>query len=165
VGAKLQLMRAMELEPAAFANAMIGEVVLLLPNGMPIVEVAGHAVKFTVGKTLARMDAQTSGLQIGSQVVIICEKGDPAMAILVGAVVGVGHSSRTALRADVPVGPDFVQIDAKRVVLDAKQEIVLSCGKGSMTLTADGRIVIKGIEITTRALRKHKIKGGTVDIN
>jgi len=41
----------------------------------------------------------------------------------------------------------------------------LSCGKGSMSLTADGRIVIKGIEITTRALRKHKIKGGTVDIN
>jgi hypothetical protein len=165
VGAKIQAIRVVEREPAAFANVMIGVVVQFLPNGTLIVEVAGHSVRFTVGKTLTHLDAQISGLVIGSQVLITCQAGDPAMAILVGIVIDIGHPRHKALRAEVPVCPDMVQIDGKRVALDAKQELVLSCGKGSMSLTADGRIVIKGIEITTRALRKHKIKGGTVDIN
>jgi hypothetical protein len=58
-----------------------------------------------------------------------------------------------------------LQVDGNRLIVEAKQEISLRCGQASLTLTADGRIVLKGMEIVSRAMRAHKIKGGTVNIN
>lgn len=56
-------------------------------------------------------------------------------------------------------------VQGRRVTLQAGDELTLRCGQASLTLDADGRIVIKGVEIASRALRNHKIKGGTVNIN
>lgn len=58
-----------------------------------------------------------------------------------------------------------VEIDGRRLSLQAGQQLTLRCGEASLTLNADGRIVMKGLEIVSRALRTHKIKGGSVNIN
>jgi uncharacterized protein DUF6484 len=58
-----------------------------------------------------------------------------------------------------------VLVDGKRLVFEAEREIVLRCGKGSITITSDGKITIKGIDLTSRAARVNKIKGASVNIN
>lgn len=58
-----------------------------------------------------------------------------------------------------------VEIDGRCIALEAKNELVLRCGESSITLRADGRIVIKGGEIISRASRSNRVRGATVSIN
>ena len=61
--------------------------------------------------------------------------------------------------------PKDVLIDGKRVTFDAQEEIVLRCGKASIILSRDGKIVIKGTHLLSRSRGMNKIKGGAVHIN
>jgi hypothetical protein len=58
-----------------------------------------------------------------------------------------------------------VTVDGRQVTLEGRDEVVLRCGQSSITLTKDGRVVVKGVEIVSRASRTNKIKGGNVNIN
>jgi hypothetical protein len=51
------------------------------------------------------------------------------------------------------------------LVLEAKKQLVLRCGAGSITIREDGRILIKGKDLVSHAQRLNRIKGGTVQIN
>lgn len=62
-------------------------------------------------------------------------------------------------------GPAVAHVDGKRVVLSAEDEIVLQCGRASITLRRNGRVVIRGVEVETRASGVNRIRGGTVAIN
>ena len=55
--------------------------------------------------------------------------------------------------------------DAGRTVVDAEQELVLRCGDAMLSLRADGKIKIRGLDVITRARRTHRITGGVVLIN
>ena len=54
---------------------------------------------------------------------------------------------------------------AEEVVLEASQSLTLKCGEGSITIRADGKILIKGKDVVSRAERTNRIKGGSVSIN
>jgi hypothetical protein len=56
-------------------------------------------------------------------------------------------------------------VDGKRVVIDGLDEIVIRCGKSSITLRRNGRIIIRGTYVETRAEGVNRIKGGSVQIN
>ncbi len=56
-------------------------------------------------------------------------------------------------------------IDGRRVVLEGKDEIVLRCGAASITLRRNGRLVVRGAYVETRAEGVNRIKGGSVKIN
>lgn len=66
---------------------------------------------------------------------------------------------------EAPAAPVEALVDGKRVVIDAQDEIVLRCGKASITLRRNGRIVIRGTYVETRAEGVNRIKGGSVQIN
>jgi hypothetical protein len=51
------------------------------------------------------------------------------------------------------------------VVLKGHEEIVLQCGRASITLHRDGKIVLRGKDILTVASGVQRIKGGKVQIN
>jgi len=51
------------------------------------------------------------------------------------------------------------------MVFNAEKEIELCCGKSSLIMKKDGRIVIKGIQLVSRASGVNKIKGAAVRIN
>jgi hypothetical protein len=75
-------------------------------------------------------------------------------------VLGLLHD----VAAPVPA-PALADVDGKRVVLSAEDEIVLQCGRASITLRRNGRVVIRGVEVETRASGVNRIRGGTVAIN
>jgi len=77
------------------------------------------------------------------------------VALLVGLV------DRPAPRPD--------PVPARRVEkvrhLRASEELILECGKAKISLRADGRVVILGGYLLSRASGVNKIKGGSVEIN
>lgn len=56
-------------------------------------------------------------------------------------------------------------VDGKRVRIVAKDEIVLECGKASITLRRNGRVIVRGTHVETNSDGTNRIKGGQVQIN
>lgn len=73
----------------------------------------------------------------------------------------------TALKDPVPRSTQAVEarVDGKRLVLEAENEIVLRCGAASITLTRDGKILVRGTYVETHSRGVNRIKGGAVRIN
>lgn len=61
--------------------------------------------------------------------------------------------------------PVHVEVDGKRVTIQADQEIRLCCGRSSITMRKDGKIVIQGTHLVSRAEGVNRIKGGSVKVN
>jgi len=58
-----------------------------------------------------------------------------------------------------------VKIDGQTTTITAEKQIELRCGDASITLTKDGKVVIKGARVVSRASRLNKIRGSSVQIN
>ncbi len=54
---------------------------------------------------------------------------------------------------------------AQEVVIGATQQLTLHCGDASITLTADGQILMRGEYISSHATGTQRIKGAAVRIN
>ena len=58
-----------------------------------------------------------------------------------------------------------VQADGQHLLLQAREEMILRCGKSSVKLRADGRIEIRGDTIISEAVRANRVRGGSVELN
>ena len=58
-----------------------------------------------------------------------------------------------------------VELNGEHLELTAKEEIVLRCGKSSITLTQAGKVIIRGEYLLSRSSGVNRIKGGSVQIN
>jgi hypothetical protein len=58
-----------------------------------------------------------------------------------------------------------VHVDGKRVVLEGQEEVVLKCGEASITLTRNGKVVIRGKYLLSRSSGVNRILGGSVQVN
>jgi len=56
-------------------------------------------------------------------------------------------------------------VDGSRVRITAKDEVVIQCGKASITLRRNGRIVIRGAHVETASTGTNRIKGSQVRVN
>lgn len=103
---------------------------------------------------------------VGREVLISCEEGDPLRPIITGVSSSV--LDELILEPEQPKSIEkatVARVDGKRIVFEADHEIELKCGKSSITLMKNGKIVIKGSELLSRASGTHRIKGGSVGIN
>jgi len=64
-----------------------------------------------------------------------------------------------------PQRPAVVEVDGRRMVLTAEDEIVLRCGEASITLTRAGKVLIRGAYLLSRSSGANRIKGAVVEIN
>jgi len=55
--------------------------------------------------------------------------------------------------------------DGAVLTLRAVRRIELVCGKASIVLCADGKVVLKGANLISRSSGPNKIRGASVDIN
>lgn len=58
-----------------------------------------------------------------------------------------------------------LHVDGKRVVLEGQEEVVLKCGEASITLTRNGKVVIRGKYLLSRSSGVNRILGGSVQVN
>jgi hypothetical protein len=105
----------------------------------------------------ARVAVNLGPQHVGQSVVLAFERGDPELPIVVGVL-------RSALSMRLP---DAFQVDAdgERLVVTARDELVLRCGKASITLTRAGKVMVQGTCVSSRSSGVNRIKGASVDIN
>jgi len=118
------------------------------------------------GPLPARSTVKISNVDEKKDTLLMFEKQDPRLPIIIGIVQDqpfITHPSKE-ITLDKTRIKDIV-VDGKRIVFDAKKEIVLRCGKGSVTIQANGKIVIKGTDLISRSKGMNKIKGAAVRIN
>jgi hypothetical protein len=68
----------------------------------------------------------------------------------------LGGSGAPVVEADV---------DGARVRICARDEVVIQCGKASITLRRNGRVVIRGTYVETHSEGTNRIRGGQVRVN
>lgn len=107
----------------------------------------------------------TNGLgrqHLGGDVVLMLEPGH-------GRPVVLGPVSDRIQEPPCPAAGNeeevTVERDGQRLTLTAEQEIVLRCGKASITLTRAGKVVIRGAYVSSRSSGVNALKGGSVQIN
>jgi hypothetical protein len=123
-------------------------------EGRPLVDYPGNAV----GGPLPALTTALYGSEaIGRQVALLFAEGEATRPVIVGLVRPPGEV--------VPGGARVAELDGERLVLKAKQEIVLECGRASITLTRAGKVLIRGAYLSSRSSGVHRIKGASVDIN
>ena len=94
------------------------------------------------------------------------ENGRPEYPIIIDTLHTTTAETKDVQTLDVAVGmPQEVTVDGKRISFNALEEVVLRCGAASITLTSEGRVIIRGAHVVSRSTGANKIKGGSVQIN
>jgi hypothetical protein len=140
------------------AGVVIGTLVGIdTENRVPLVIFSGQSGSAAVR---ARSVVDLYDPHIGKDVVLAFEAADQGKPIIMGVLC---QSAEVLLAR----APEEIEIDSdgRRVVINANEQIVLRCGKASITLTKAGKVVITGTYVLTESSGANRIKGGSVDIN
>jgi len=143
-------------------------------DGAPLVDFAGNDRGTLPARSTVPLDRASADVAAEQRqgVVLLFEEGDPARPLIMGLLQ---EASATPL-LDLVLQADGeeeaqetpareVQVDGRRVVLQGDDEVVLRCGKASITLRRNGKIVIRGAYLVSRAEGTNRIRGGSVQIN
>lgn len=99
------------------------------------------------------------------------ENGDPGAPVLVRIAPAIALEEWLQdFMPDPDSGPaeDAAEAQARETgtrVIQGQDELVLQCGKASITLRRNGKVIIKGTYVETRSEGVNRIKGGSVQIN
>ena len=145
-------------EAGSLRGVVIGELLALTDDGTtPLVRFPGQVGESAVA---ARSSVDLHGPHIGQSVVLVFEQGDPARPIVLGVLRGATGWPQ----ADKPAQVD-VDVDGQRLIVSAKEQLVLRCGKASITLTKAGKVLVEGSYVLSRSTGVNRIKGGSVQLN
>jgi hypothetical protein len=163
------------LSSIAPGEIIIGTLKEIDGQGQPLVD-------FPENKTAQPLVAMsTLGLtqaHINRQVALLFANGDLHRPVIMGMIhsplddmlenfdqaqITDREAQQVELESDLNV--DDVLIDGKKIVFEAKEEIVLKCGESSITLTKAGKVLIRGKYLLNRSTGVNRIMGGSVQVN
>jgi len=133
-------------------GVVIGTLLELDVIGSPRVDYPGNPAGPLPARSLAPLDSA----KVGREIALMFEGGDPSKPILVGILQSPGRPEPK---------PVHVEMDGETLLFSARNEIVLKCGKASITLTRAGKVILRGAYVSSRSSGVNKIKGGSVQIN
>lgn len=124
-----------------------------------VVEVCGDLVscagdRGTVVLCEVLQTSEGPGLQLAPRDTVLVLLTEPEMEC--GVILG-----RLGPRRPAEKQPQV----ADELVLEARSQLTLKCGAGSITLRGDGKVLIKGKDLVSHAQRVNRVKGGAVAIN
>jgi hypothetical protein len=117
------------------------------PSGRPLVYVDSLP-----GPVVAETVIDLTPADTGGFVVVAFGPQDPTVPIVLG-------------RLRTPAPQAIAPRSTERIALTAANEITLTCGKASITLTRSGKIVLRGTYILSRSSGPNRIKGGSIELN
>ena len=151
--------------PLSAGEVVVGTLAGINDAGQPLVRLpldpSGRVM-------LARTSVPVVHEQVDREVVLAFESGDLGKPIVLGVLrLSDGQEPSEPRVLPPTVIQPIVQatLDGETLVLNAEQEIVLRCGKASLTLTRAGKVLIRGTYLLSRSSGVNRIKGGSVQIN
>ncbi|AZC38103.1 DUF6484 domain-containing protein [Pseudomonas chlororaphis] len=138
--------------PARLDGVVIGILLDVPQAGAPVVAFPGCPSETGIA---ARTTTELSRDDIGAQVALMFEAGDPSQPLVIGRIQRLPETTV----------PAIAHLDGERLEFTAEREIVLRCGKASITLTRAGKVIIQGAYLSSRSSGANRIKGGSVQIN
>ena len=145
----------LELAGRSQTSIRIGTLTGLDSEGRPLVE-CGAGTTPRAARTIVDLDPQ--GLAPPVPVLLCFAEGEPESPIILGIV-------RSESRLQPKPAERSFRVDGREMKFEATQSLELKCGRGSITLKADGEIVVRGVRLTQRASSTNVIQGATVQIN
>mgnify|MGYP003703673193 CR=1 FL=1 len=151
-----------KLSPATSAptplGARVGRVVAVGPDGVPQVDFPGNPHGPLAARlALSAADAdRLSGTWAQSEVLLVFADHDMLQPLITGLV----RQTFDEAQQHVTDWEGF-----RELCLRAREALTLECGDARITLRQDGKVVIVGRDILSRAQGPHRIRGATVDIN
>jgi len=141
-----------------FNGALVGTLAGVSEDGVPLVDFVGNPGRVPLP---ARPAAAFTVSDIGRAAVLLFEEGDSARPILIAFLT----APKPMVPAAVEASPVEVKLDGEQLTFSATSQIVLRCGKSSITLTRAGKVIIRGAYLLSRSSGANRIKGGSVQIN
>jgi len=135
----------------------VGTLIGLLDRCTPLVTYAGQP---GTAALVARATVDLCAEHIGHEVTLVFEDGNRQKPIVTGRIRVASASPTTDRSAAVDV-----DADGKRLTLTAREQLVLRCGKASITLTAAGKVLIEGAYVSQQSSGVMRIKGGSIQLN
>lgn len=145
-----------------FDAAVVGVLRDISEDGAPLVDFPNNPFASSI---VARAAVKVGKSQIGLSAVLLFEQGDPSKPIVMNLLVEPVTDMPRIVTAESQTQHIQMSIDGRRLTLSAQKEIVLQCGKASITLTSAGKVIIRGTYVVSRSSGVNKIKGGSVQIN
>ena len=136
-------------------GVVVGTLVGLRDPGVPLVDFTANRSRFT---RAVRSTVNIKAEHLGREVALTFENEDPDRPILIGLI----HDPAVMPPDDLPIK---AQLDGENTTLSAKTELVLRCGEASITLTKEGKILIRGKYVLSHSSGANRIRGGSVEIN
>jgi hypothetical protein len=138
-------------------------------DGVPLIVLSGDTQRREASTLLRFSSASSASAAMLGRTVLALDNG-AGRPVIIGIVADRlwDAASDAPAEAQVQLPADAartVQVDKRRLDLEATDEIRLTCGKSSLLLRRDGTVIVKGVRITSRALEANKIRGATVNIN
>jgi len=146
----------------------VGKIITVDESGQAFVDFPGNTQGPISARFTNSMKVETlcQAASASKEVLLAFENNDPELPIIIDILYSlvneIADASTIALETE---RPKDIMIDGKRVTFDAKEEIVLRCGKASITLTKAGKVLIRGAYLLNRSSGVNRIKGGSVQIN
>lgn len=133
---------------------VIGLLLKVDADGAPHVVFPGNRSSVAIE---ARSTQRLTSDDAGAEVALSFENGDASKPIILGKLV---RTERTAM-------PNLLggKVNGIGLEITDQREIVLRCGKASVTLTREGKIILRGTYISSRSSGVNRIKGGSVQLN
>ena len=145
------------LHPDPLPQVVIGELVGIAEDRRaPLVQYPGQPSPSVMR---ARSILDLHGEHIGKAVVLSFENGDPSQPVVMG-VLRSEHDRPLDASGHVQV-----EADGERMVISAKERLVLRCGEASITLTKAGKVIIEGSYVVSRAKGTNRVQGGSIQLN
>jgi len=138
-------------------GVVIGLFLSINNKGLPMVAYPGNTEETAV---TARSTVAMQNDDIGCEVALVFEEGEPGKPMIIGKIQHVDTDNN--MQKNEPVN---AVLDGESIVLSARQNITLKCGKASITLTKSGKVILRGAYLLSRSSGVNRVKGGSVQIN
>lgn len=129
-----------------------------ISNGRVAVSIPAISTETFYASTLSPVTED----DIGKCCVVQFLQGDLSQPIIMGLL----YSPETT-QQNKEIFSSHIEIteNDKQVCIEAKEELVLRCGKAQIVMTADGHISIRGLYIDSQAKATQRIRGGSIQVN
>ena len=133
-------------------------------DGGILVELSGSG-EIVLAQSIVEMSEAELGRSVQARrpVLVGFEDGDHARPVILGVLASLPAASKP--EPSPKNRPDAPTISEDMVIVRGRESIELRCGASSITLYKDGKIVLRGTYVISRASKENRIAGGSIHFN